>query len=89
MFSGYAALLLCLSPHLPSGTFAEILGDGFCYSQILKPIDSTSVLLYNMDKLSNLSNREGRVTTRTISSTTAQNHFGQILDDVIQNHTRY
>jgi prevent-host-death family protein len=29
------------------------------------------------------------VTTRTISSTTAQNHFGQILDDVIQNHTRY
>jgi prevent-host-death family protein len=29
------------------------------------------------------------MTTRTIPSTTAQNHFGQILDDVIQNHTRY
>ncbi|MBN1579109.1 MAG: type II toxin-antitoxin system Phd/YefM family antitoxin [Anaerolineae bacterium] len=27
--------------------------------------------------------------TRTISSTSAQNHFGQILDDVIQNRTRY
>jgi len=27
--------------------------------------------------------------TRTIASTPAQNHFGQILDDVIQNKTRY
>lgn len=29
------------------------------------------------------------MTTRTIASTKAQNHFGQILDDVIQNNTRY
>ena len=27
--------------------------------------------------------------TRTIASTQAQNHFGQVLDDVIQNDTRY
>ncbi len=27
--------------------------------------------------------------TKTIASTTAQNNFGQILDDVSQNNTRY
>lgn len=27
--------------------------------------------------------------TKTISSTQAQNNFGRILDDVIQNNTRY
>lgn len=27
--------------------------------------------------------------TKTISSTDAQNNFGRILDDVIQNNTRY
>ncbi len=27
--------------------------------------------------------------TKMIASTKAQNHFGQILDDVIQNHNRY
>jgi len=34
----------------------------------------------NMDKLMN---------TRLISSTDAQNNFGRILDDVVQNGTRY
>jgi len=29
------------------------------------------------------------MTTRMIASTKAQNHFGGILDDIIQNHTRY
>jgi len=29
------------------------------------------------------------MSTKTISSTDAQNHFGRILDDVIQNNTRY
>jgi len=29
------------------------------------------------------------MTTKAIASTLAQNHFGQILDDVIQNDTRY
>jgi len=28
-------------------------------------------------------------TTKTIASTEAQNNFGQIMDDVIQNGTRY
>ncbi len=28
-------------------------------------------------------------TTKSIASTDAQNNFGQILNDVIQNHTRY
>ena len=27
--------------------------------------------------------------TKTIASTTAQNNFGQILNDVVQNNTRY
>ncbi|HFQ92804.1 MAG TPA: type II toxin-antitoxin system Phd/YefM family antitoxin [Anaerolineae bacterium] len=27
--------------------------------------------------------------TRTVASTEAQNNFGRILNDVIQNHTRY
>ena len=27
--------------------------------------------------------------TKTISSTQAQNNFGQIIDAVVQNHTRY
>jgi prevent-host-death family protein len=27
--------------------------------------------------------------TKSISSTTAQNNFGQVLDDVTHNHTRY
>ena len=29
------------------------------------------------------------MTTKIITSTKVQTHFGQILDDVIQNHTRY
>jgi len=29
------------------------------------------------------------MSTRTVASTMAQNHFGQILDDVTQNNTRY
>ena len=29
------------------------------------------------------------MTTKTIPSTEAQNNFGRILDDVIQNNTRY
>lgn len=29
------------------------------------------------------------MSTKTISSTDAQNNFGKILDDVIQNNTRY
>ena len=27
--------------------------------------------------------------TKVIASTEAQNHFGQVLDDVVQNNTRY
>lgn len=27
--------------------------------------------------------------TKIIASTEAQNHFGQVLDDVVQNNTRY
>ena len=29
------------------------------------------------------------MTTKSISSTQAQNNFGQVLDDVTHNHTRY
>lgn len=30
-----------------------------------------------------------KMTTKMIASTKAKNHFGKILDDIIQNHTRY
>ncbi len=43
-----------------------------------------------MDKLSNQDVSEViYMATRTISSTEAQNNFGRLLDDVIQNHTKY
>lgn len=29
------------------------------------------------------------MTTKSISSTKAQNNFGQVIDDVTRNHTRY
>ena len=49
-------------------------------------LDKTLVLCYN---IANLANLEVRVATKTIPSTEAQNNFGRILDDVIQNGTRY
>ncbi len=42
-----------------------------------------------MATLANITNLEVSVTTKTIPSTQAQNNFGRILDDVIQNDTRY
>lgn len=36
-----------------------------------------------------LAKMETSMSTKTIASTKAQNNFGQILDDVVQNHTRY
>jgi prevent-host-death family protein len=42
-----------------------------------------------MATLANITNLEVRVTTKTIPSTEAQNNFGRILDDAIQNGTRY
>jgi prevent-host-death family protein len=54
-----------------------------------KPLDKMSVQWYNMACLANIANSEVRMTTRTIPSTDAQNNFGRVLDDVIQNDTRY
>lgn len=48
-----------------------------------------SAPLHNLDKLFNISDRINGVATKTISSTAAQNNFGRILDDVIQNDSRY
>jgi prevent-host-death family protein len=42
-----------------------------------------------MARLANVTNLEVGMTTKTIPSTEAQNNFGRILDDVIQNGTRY
>jgi PHD/YefM family antitoxin component YafN of YafNO toxin-antitoxin module len=42
-----------------------------------------------MARLANVTNLEVDVTTKTIPSTEAQNNFGRILDDAIQNGTRY
>jgi prevent-host-death family protein len=42
-----------------------------------------------MATLANITNLEASVTTKTIPSTEAQNNFGRILDDAIQNGTRY
>jgi PHD/YefM family antitoxin component YafN of YafNO toxin-antitoxin module len=52
-------------------------------------LDKTFVLWYNMARLANVTNLEVGMTTKTIPSTEAQNNFGRILDDVIQNGTRY
>ena len=52
-------------------------------------LDKTFVLWYNMATLADIANLEVGVTTKTIPSTEAQNNFGRILDDVIQNGTRY
>jgi len=42
-----------------------------------------------MATLASIANLEVGVTTKTIPSTEAQNNFGRILDDAIQNGTRY
>jgi hypothetical protein len=42
-----------------------------------------------MATLANIAKMGVSVTTKTIPSTEAQNNFGRILDDVIQNSTRY
>lgn len=47
------------------------------------------VLYYNIAKLADIANMEVHLTTKTIPSTEAQNNFGRILDDVIQNGTKY
>jgi PHD/YefM family antitoxin component YafN of YafNO toxin-antitoxin module len=41
--------------------------------------------------IANLANMNNRITmgTKLIASTEAQNNFGRILDDVVQNGTRY
>jgi prevent-host-death family protein len=45
--------------------------------------------LYNLSKLANLPSLGVEMATKVIASTEAQNHFGQVLDDVVQNNTRY
>jgi prevent-host-death family protein len=42
-----------------------------------------------MFRLARIPNMENPTMIRSVASTQAQNHFGQILDDVIQNDTRY
>jgi len=42
-----------------------------------------------MAKLANIIIMEIAVTTKIISSTEAQNNFGRVLDDVVQNDVRY
>jgi prevent-host-death family protein len=53
------------------------------------PLDKMPPQWYNMACLANIANSERPMTTRTIPSTDAQNNFGRVLDDVIQNDTRY
>jgi prevent-host-death family protein len=53
-------------------------------------LDKEAFVCYNIPKLAILDiNQEGMMITKSISSTQAQNNFGQVLDDVTQNHTRY
>jgi len=52
-------------------------------------LDKTYFPWYNIAILANIANWEVNMTTKTIPSTEAQNNFGRILDDVIQNNTRY
>lgn len=53
-------------------------------------LDRETFVQYNIAKLSNLTKRgKGAMTTKSISSTKAQNNFGRVLDDITQHHTRY
>ena len=45
--------------------------------------------MYNLANLARLCIWEAAVKTKTIASTEAQNNFGRILDDVVQNDARY
>ena len=53
----------------------------------LLTIDTTRLFTYNLAKLAKL--ETSHMNTKTIASTEAQNNFGLILNDVIQNNTRY
>lgn len=56
-----------------------------------KYIDIRYINLYNVDELANL-NILGdlfNMSTKSVSSTQAQNNFGRLLDDVTRNSTRY
>jgi len=61
----------------------------FMCSSLKSGLDKTFVLWYNIAILANIVNLGVNVTTKTIPSTEAQNNFGRILDDVVQNDTRY
>jgi prevent-host-death family protein len=53
-------------------------------------LDKETLVRYNMPKLAILDiAQEDMMITKRISSTQAQNNFGQVLDDVTQNRTRY
>ena len=79
-----------------SGKKARTLGE-FGYGNSLmgnlylchEMLDKIYFPWYNIAILANIANLEVDMTTKTIPSTEAQNNFGRILDDVIQNDTRY
>lgn len=45
--------------------------------------------MYNLAKLAINRRMVTKVPTKTITSTEAQNNFGRVLDDVVQNSARY
>lgn len=46
-------------------------------------------MLYNLAKLAIKESKVMNVPTKMISSTEAQNNFGRVMDDVVQNSARY
>jgi prevent-host-death family protein len=58
------------------------------YSQ--DALDKETFVRYNIAKLASLDiYQEAMMATKSISSTQAQNNFGQVLDEVTHYHTRY
>ena len=63
---------------------------GWCVKIKEELVDICNIIRYNLAKLVNLAKSNGLdMKTKTIASTEAQNNFGRILNDVMQNNTRY
>jgi len=53
------------------------------------PFDRLKQLCYDVCIIANIANLRVTMPTKVIASTEAQNNFGRILDDAVQNDVRY
>ena len=70
-----------------NGSQSDLLGDPWLLKH---EFDNETFVWYNLPKLAILDiAKEDMMITKRIGSTQAQNNFGQVLDDVTRNLTRY